>query len=270
MDLRSGPPPPPRGKRAVPTYQDNHRMEPPAGAGYHVPRRLGEREPDRNHNHPEDDATARAEFAPRNILADTPETTVGEHVHVKGELSFERLLRVDGSFKGTLTSTGDLVIGASGVIRGNISELREIVSDGKIIGNIQAERVRLRRSAVVVGSVTCLSLSMDPDVSISGRLNVHKDAPLKLHLEGEEAPEDELADSNESARLPDSNKSVDSEKHHSKSGGGSGRKEASSKKESSGADGERRPKEDKGKDESRKKTKEGGSGDSSKSKTSTK
>lgn len=150
---------------------------------------------------------------------------------------------------------------------------RQIVSDGKIIGNIQAERVRLRRSAIVVGSVTCLSLSTDPDVSISGRLNVHKDAPQKLVLEGEEAPEDEVADSNESARLPDSNKSVDSEKHHSKSGGGSGRKEGSSKKESSGADGERRQKDDKGKDESRKKTKEtkeGGSGESSKSKTSSK
>eukprot|EP00904_Undaria_pinnatifida_P003110 jgi/Undpi1/127/HiC_scaffold_1.g00127.m1 len=187
---------------------------------------------------------------------------------MKGELSFERLLRVDGSFKGTLTSTGDLVVGASGVIRGNISDLREIVSDGKIIGNIQAERVRLRRSAIVVGNVTCLSLSLDPDVSISGKLNVHKDAPLKLHLEGEEAPENEV----ESVRLPDSNKSVDSEKHHSKSGGGSGRKEGSSKKDSGGGDGERRQKEDKGKDkdDSRKKNKEGGSGESTKSKTSSK
>ena len=144
----------------------------------------------------------------------------------------------------------------------------QIVSDGKIIGNIQAERVRLRRSAIVVGNVTCLSLSLDPDVSISGKLNVHKDAPLKLHLEGEEAPENEV----ESVRLPDSNKSVDSEKHHSKSGGGSGRKEGSSKKDSGGGDGERRQKEDKGKDkdDSRKKNKEGGSGESTKSKTSSK
>lgn len=33
---------------------------------------------------------------------------------------------MDGSFKGKLTSTGDLVIGATGVIRGNISDLREV------------------------------------------------------------------------------------------------------------------------------------------------
>lgn len=44
----------------------------------------------------------------------------------QGELSFERLLRVDGSFKGQLVSTGDLVIGATGVVRGNIEHLREV------------------------------------------------------------------------------------------------------------------------------------------------
>lgn len=46
--------------------------------------------------------------------------------HFQGELSFERLLRVDGSFKGKLASTGDLVVGAKGVVRGNISDLREV------------------------------------------------------------------------------------------------------------------------------------------------
>lgn len=44
----------------------------------------------------------------------------------QGELSFERLLRVDGSFKGILSSTGDLVIGENGIIRGNIIGLREV------------------------------------------------------------------------------------------------------------------------------------------------
>lgn len=44
---------------------------------------------------------------------------------VQGELSFERLLRVDGSFKGKLISTGDLVVGAKGVVRGSITDIRE-------------------------------------------------------------------------------------------------------------------------------------------------
>ncbi|CAM9636501.1 unnamed protein product [Pylaiella littoralis] len=260
MDHRpGGPPPPPRGKRIAPAHHDDHRLEPSTGAGYYVPRRLGERELDRNHDrdYPEENATI---YTSRNILAETPETTVGEHVHMKGELSFERLLRVDGSFKGQLVSTGDLVIGVTGVVRGNIEHLREVVSDGTIIGNIQAERVRLRRSAIVIGDVACLSISIDPDVSISGVLNVHKEAPNKLHLEGQEGPpEDEDEDFSENKSAGGTTNVDDHKRKNSK-------KEGSSKKESSSTERDRRPKEDKGKDEPRKKKE----GESSKSKTSSK
>lgn len=33
-----------------------------------------------------------------------PETTIGEYVTVKGELEFDRLLRIDGNFEGKLIS----------------------------------------------------------------------------------------------------------------------------------------------------------------------
>ncbi|CAM9709230.1 unnamed protein product [Ectocarpus sp. 13 AM-2016] len=262
MELRSGgPPPPPRGKRIAPAYHDE-RSEPSAGAGYHVPRRLGERELDRNQDRIEETATY-ATPAPRNILAETPETTVGENVHVKGELSFDRLLRVDGSFKGQLVSTGDLVIGATGVVRGNIEHLREVVSDGTVVGNIQAERVRLRRSAIVIGNITCNSLSMDPDVSISGKLNVHIQAPSRLHLEGEEeAPEDEVADSSGSAdRLDD--KSGDSGKQKSSKKDGNTKKE----KDNDGTERDRRPKEDKKEDKNKDEPRRKKDGESSKNKS---
>lgn len=137
-----------------------------------------------------------------------------------------------------------------------LSRADQVISDGTVIGDIQAERVRLRRSAVVVGNITCLSLSMDPDVSISGKLNVHLQAPSRLHLEGvEEAPEDEVADSPESAS---DSKVGDAEKRRNS------RKEGNTKKESGGTERDRRPKEEKGKDEPRKKKE----GESSKSKAS--
>lgn len=59
---------------------------------------------------------------------------------LQGELSFERLLRVDGSFKGKLSSTGDLVIGANGVVRGNIVGLREV-------REMRRPRAKARRSS---------------------------------------------------------------------------------------------------------------------------
>ncbi|CAM9459500.1 unnamed protein product, partial [Choristocarpus tenellus] len=58
---------------------------------------------------------------------DTPETTIGPNVHMKGELSFQRLLRVDGSFTGKLDSQGDLIVGAEGLIRGNIEGMGEVI-----------------------------------------------------------------------------------------------------------------------------------------------
>lgn len=148
---------------------------------------------------------------------------------------------------------------------------QQIVSDGTIIGNIEAERLRLRRSAVVVGDVVCRSLSMDPDVSISGQLNVHKDSPGKLHLEGENAPEDEMADSNfDKVREKTSEKkSKDDDASHSKSGGGSSKNRSSTKKDGDSSDRDRREKdkEEKSKDDpSKKKSKEGDSADSSKPK----
>lgn len=135
--------------------------------------------------------------------------------------------------------------------------------------------MRLRRSAIVIGDITCQSLSMDPDVSVGGKLNVHREAPQKLHLEGEEAPEDEVADSNETTYISDSNNSTHNEKHRIKSNASSSKNEGGSKKESGGADRDHREKEEKDKnrdknkdkDESRKKSKDGGSGSSSKSKT---
>lgn len=101
---------------------------------------------------------------------------------------------------------------------------------------------------------------MDPDVSVSGKLNVHKEAPNSLHLEGEEeAPEDEVADYTESA-VNSTNSSSEGDKQRRSS-----KKEASTKKESTEKD-RGKPKEAKDKDEPRKKKE----GDRSKPKTGSK
>lgn len=158
---------------------------------------------------------------------------------------------------------------------GFVSWVHQIVSDGTIVGNIEAERLRLRRSALVIGDVTCHSLSVDPDVSIRGKLNVHKDAPDKLYLEGEDSPEEEVASSrdNKSRETGIEKKSKEGKESVAKSSGGSSKKDGNTKKENGSSDNsrDRREKEDRGKEDShRKKSKDGGSGDSSKSKTTTK
>src|SRR5689334_18920541 len=62
---------------------------------------------------------------------DDPETIIGEKVIIKGYLSFERLLRIDGSFEGELVSKGKLIVGPTGSVKADIT-LEEAFISGKV------------------------------------------------------------------------------------------------------------------------------------------
>ncbi|KAG5176760.1 polymer-forming cytoskeletal-domain-containing protein [Tribonema minus] len=108
-----------------------------------------------------------------SFQSETPETTIGERVSVSGELSFDRLLRIDGRFSGRLLSQGDLVVGPTGVLTGDVVDMGEVIVDGKVVGDISVQKVSLRGRAEVHGNITCKSLCVDPTVIVVGGLNVH-------------------------------------------------------------------------------------------------
>jgi len=45
---------------------------------------------------------------------------IGKGMKVEGQLSFEQTVRIDGSFKGEITSPGTLVVGETGFVEGKI------------------------------------------------------------------------------------------------------------------------------------------------------
>lgn len=119
-----------------------------------------------------------------HINSATPETTIGQNVTMKGELAFERLLRVDGKFTGTLSSKGDLIVGLTGILTGNITGMGEVLIDGKVVGDISCERLTLTGHATIHGNVTCKSMVMSAESSLIGTMNIHPAAPLKLLPDG--------------------------------------------------------------------------------------
>lgn len=189
----SAPPPPPKRKNK---FADSH--ESPIGAGHNVarlksplhPRDSYQRE---QHGHPETviNVLAKQTLMPLQLINETPETIIGEHVVVRGELEFERLLRIDGLFTGTLISKGDLIVGENGQLNGDVNNMGSVLVDGKVIGNISVERLTLRGEAAVHGNVTCKSLTVDPTVIIVGSVNVHPQAPRRIDTEGRLLPEPE-------------------------------------------------------------------------------
>ncbi len=99
---------------------------------------------------------------------ETPETTLGEGVTFRGSLSFERLLRIDGSFEGDLLSQGKVIVGPTGKVKANLN-LREAIIEGIIEGNITVqEKLELRGEAVVKGDIQAKSLCVDEGVTITG------------------------------------------------------------------------------------------------------
>ncbi|GMI05009.1 hypothetical protein TrVE_jg8187 [Triparma verrucosa] len=117
---------------------------------------------------------------PKNILEDVPETTIGENVKVTGNLAFEKLLRIDGSFEGQLESEGDLIIGRSGTLVGDVAGMGELIIDGKVQGNLSADKIELRAKASVFGNIICKSLTMDPTCVVVGQMNINPFAPGEI------------------------------------------------------------------------------------------
>lgn len=106
------------------------------------------------------------------VQEEDPETTLGEGVSFRGELSFERLLRIDGNFEGDLLSQGKVVVGPKGKVTANLS-LREAVIEGEVIGNVTVqEKLELRGHASVKGDIKAKRLVVDDGVEIIGVVQV--------------------------------------------------------------------------------------------------
>ncbi len=112
-----------------------------------------------------------------------PETILAAGVSIKGTMSFQKLVRIDGDFEGELISSGKLIIGPTGSVKANIN-LEEAFISGKVTGDITVKkRLVLRGRAEVRGDITAPVLSVDEGVSIIGILNIAQEAPPEPNID---------------------------------------------------------------------------------------
>ena len=120
------------------------------------------------------------------LLDELPETAIGDGVDIRGELQFDRLLRVDGTFEGNLRSSGSIVVGRKGCLIADVNGMETLIIDGgKLIGNVQVDRLILRGSAFLEGNFSCKSLVVGAHCTILGRSNVHSLSPEIIDVEGD-------------------------------------------------------------------------------------
>jgi cytoskeletal protein CcmA (bactofilin family) len=82
------------------------------------------------------------------------EMTISKSVAIKGEVSCDEDLYIDGQVEGTIDPKGyRLTIGPNGRVKANITA-RAVVVQGRLEGDIHAsDRVDLKQSASVVGDI---------------------------------------------------------------------------------------------------------------------
>ena len=101
---------------------------------------------------------------------------IGKSVLIKGELSGSEDLYLDGEVEGSVhLKQHSLTIGPHGRVRANL-HAKEVVVHGKVDGNIYGEdRVELKKSAILVGDISTLRITIEDGAYFKGAIDIQKD-----------------------------------------------------------------------------------------------
>ena len=94
---------------------------------------------------------------------------LGKGVSLKGTLTFEGTVRVDGRLEGEVVTKDALIVGQDAEIKGEI-RVGTLVSSGRIEGNVVATvKVNLLSPAVLQGTLETPVLTMEEGVKFDGQ-----------------------------------------------------------------------------------------------------
>jgi cytoskeletal protein CcmA (bactofilin family) len=119
-------------------------------------------------------------------------TVIGKSVTIRGELSGNEDLYMDGDIEGTIQlSDHALTIGPNAKVLADI-HVKDLVIFGKVTGNLHATgRVDIRNSAVITGDIHSQRLSIEENAAIKGKVNLGANDQSGNHQPETTKPEQE-------------------------------------------------------------------------------
>jgi cytoskeletal protein CcmA (bactofilin family) len=106
-------------------------------------------------------------------------TILGPDASFKGDLSFEKGMRLQGKFEGNITTAGRLHITKEAKMQANV-EAAAITVEGEVNGNLTAsDRIDLKNSAHYNGELRAAKLVVEEGAVFSGHVTVGPDAVKK-------------------------------------------------------------------------------------------
>ena len=112
--------------------------------------------------------------------------TIGSGTIITGDIQSKGDIRVDGILKGSVNTTGKIVLGKEGVVEGDV-----ICNNADIAGNLKAkitttELLSLKSTAKLNGDITTNKLSIEPGASFSGSCSMGAVIKDIKHVEKQE------------------------------------------------------------------------------------
>src|ERR1044071_7940808 len=99
-------------------------------------------------------------------------TLISTGTTLKGDISSNSDLRIDGTVIGNITSSSKIVIGANGVVEGDIFGTQADIV-GKVSGNVRTkELLQLRGESIVSGNLYAGKLQVEPTATFNGQCHM--------------------------------------------------------------------------------------------------
>jgi cytoskeletal protein CcmA (bactofilin family) len=115
---------------------------------------------------------ARRRRAPVAPAASDGYSVIDAHLSIQGDIATDGTVRVDGRIDGTLHRADTLIIGAAGVVIGNV-EAREVVVGGELTGDLSVRgRVEIQKTATVRGDIRAAAVGLEEGGTVHGHVIV--------------------------------------------------------------------------------------------------
>ncbi|MEM6294667.1 MAG: polymer-forming cytoskeletal protein [Myxococcota bacterium] len=106
-----------------------------------------------------------------------PATLIGPGIHVRGRVTGEEDLHIEGRLEGSIELTETVFVAPEGIVIATV-QARDVVVSGVVVGNVTAEdSVTLNAGAKLVGDVTAPRVIVADGASFSGNVAMGGEPP---------------------------------------------------------------------------------------------
>jgi|SRR5450432_256590 cytoskeletal protein CcmA (bactofilin family) len=116
---------------------------------------------------------------------------IGSGTSLKGDITSNGDLRIDGTLIGNIICTSKVIIGANGVVEGDISGQQADIM-GKVSGTIKVkELLMLKSNCQVNGNLHAAKLQIEPAANFNGQCHMIQETPVSNSKSGSSSHKDD-------------------------------------------------------------------------------